>query len=200
MVAVNRKKAKTQVKKEKPMESKPKVISSSVNTSRSFILTRCSHIFLFFQIQKKLNKKSKPVPRGLMMIKCLPHGFFEEQLKDYFSQFGKVTRVRLARSRKTTRSRGFAFVEFQYPEVAEIAAETMNNYMMFRKIIKTVYIPPDQQKFNYFRSSVLYQTKENGEKVLTSKYLVAREKKVVGHNRALTDEEKKKRQLKAQKK
>lgn len=200
MVAVNRKKAKTQVKKEKPVESKPKVISSSVilagPSSSHDVLT----FSLFFQIQKKLNKKSKPVPRGLMMIKCLPHGFFEEQLKDYFSQFGKVTRVRLARSRKTTRSRGFAFVEFQYPEVAEIAAETMNNYMMFRKIIKTVYIPPDQQKFNYFRSSVLYQTKENGEKVLTSKYLVAREKKVVGHNRALTDEEKKKRQLKAQKK
>lgn len=135
-----------------------------------------------------------------MMIKCLPHGFFEEQLKDYFSQFGKVTRVRLARSRKTTKSRGFAFVEFQYPEVAEIAAETMNNYMMFRKLIKTVYIPPEQQKFNYFRSSVLFQTKENGEKVLTSKYLVAREKKIVGHNRPLTEDDKKKRQLKSQKK
>lgn len=144
--------------------------------------------------------KSKRPSRGLMMIKCLPHGFFEEQLKDYFSQFGKVTRVRLARSRRTIKSRGFAFVEFQYPEVAEIAAETMNNYMMFRKMIKTVYIPPDQQKFNYFRSSVLFQTKENGEKVLTSKYLVAREKKVVGYNRPLTEADKKKRQLKAQKK
>ncbi|XP_063706047.1 MKI67 FHA domain-interacting nucleolar phosphoprotein [Culicoides brevitarsis] len=183
MVAVNRKKPKMQAKKETKEESKPKVVSGSIKK----------------QMAKKSKKPQKP-QRGVMLIKCLPHGFFEEQLKEYFSQFGKVTRVRLARSRRTTKSRGFAFVEFQYPEVAEIAAETMNNYMMFRKMIKTVYIPPEQQKFNYFRSSVLFQTKENGEKKLTSKYLVARERKVVAHNRPLTEDDKKKRQLKAQEK
>uniref|UniRef100_A0A336M4H8 CSON010575 protein n=1 Tax=Culicoides sonorensis TaxID=179676 RepID=A0A336M4H8_CULSO len=183
MVAVNKKKMKAVVKNEKKTESKSKVVSSSIQK----------------QIAKKKSQPNR-APRGLMMIKCLPHGFFEEQLKEYFSQFGKVTRVRLARSFKTTRSRGFAFVEFQYPEVAEIAAETMNNYMMFKKVIKTAYIPPEQQKFNYFRSSVLFQTNENGQKVLTSKYLINKEKKVVGYNRPLTEDDKKKRQLKAQKK
>ena len=37
---------------------------------------------------------------------------------------------------QTGRSRGFAFVEFEYPEVAAIVAESMNNYLMFDKLLK----------------------------------------------------------------
>ncbi|TMW42998.1 hypothetical protein DOY81_011920 [Sarcophaga bullata] len=91
------------------------------------------------QLQKKINKKQqKPIkdPRGVVFIKHLPHGFFEEQLKKYFSQFGNVTRVRLARSTRTGNSKGYAFVEFEYPEVAQVAAETMDNYLMFKKVVK----------------------------------------------------------------
>lgn len=61
----------------------------------------------------------------MVFIRHLPHGFFEEQLKNYFAQFGKVTRLRLARSKTTGGSKGYAFVEFEYPEVAQVAAETM---------------------------------------------------------------------------
>lgn len=35
-------------------------------------------------------------------------------------QFGTVTKVRLSRSKKTTRSRGYAFMEFQSAEVAKV--------------------------------------------------------------------------------
>lgn len=42
---------------------------------------------------------------------------------EYFTQFGKVTKVRLSRSKKTANSRGYAFLEFQSAEVAKIAAE-----------------------------------------------------------------------------
>jgi len=45
-------------------------------------------------------------------------------------------RVRLARSKKTGNSKGYAFVEFDFKEVAQIAAETMNNYLMFNRLIK----------------------------------------------------------------
>lgn len=103
--------------------------------------------------------KEKPKPkarpeRGVVFIKHLPHGFFEEQIRQYFKQFGNVTRIRLARSERSGGSKGFAFVEFEYPEVAKVAANTMDNYLMFQKVIKASYIPPEQQKFNYFKNTV----------------------------------------------
>ena len=37
---------------------------------------------------------------------------------------------------QTGRCKGFAFVEFACDEVAKIAAQTMNNYLMFNKLLK----------------------------------------------------------------
>jgi len=101
----------------------------------------------------KPQAKERP-ERGVVFIKHLPHGFFEHQLRQYFKQFGHVTRVRLARSERTGGSKGFAFVEFAYPEVAKVAADTMDNYLMFQKVVKASYIPPEQQKMNYFKNTV----------------------------------------------
>jgi len=141
------------------------------------------------KIKREKRKKKPDSGRGVILVKNLPHGFFEEQLKAFFTQIGKVTRVRLVRSRKTTRSRGFAFVEFQYPEVAQIAAETINNYMMFRKMIKAFYIPPAEQKYDYFKSGLLTVTKENGKEVLTTRHQLRRDHSVQIHNRILEDKE-----------
>lgn len=38
--------------------------------------------------------------RGVVMIKNFPHGFYEQQMYEYFSQFGEVTRLKIIRSRK----------------------------------------------------------------------------------------------------
>ncbi|XP_071443694.1 MKI67 FHA domain-interacting nucleolar phosphoprotein-like [Hetaerina americana] len=88
--------------------------------------------------------------RGVVRLACIPHGFYEDEMRQYFKQFGVVTRLRVARSRKTGNSKGFAFVEFKVPEVAKVVAETMNNYLMFDKIMKARYIPPEEQNVNYF--------------------------------------------------
>jgi len=45
---------------------------------------------------------------------------------DFFSQFGKLTRVRLSRNKKTGKAKHYAFLEFQYPEVAQVAADAMD--------------------------------------------------------------------------
>ena len=65
-------------------------------------------------------------------------------MTEYFKQFGQVTRVRVTRSRNTGRSRGYGYVEFMLPDVAKIAAETMNNYLMCGRLLKATYIPPEE--------------------------------------------------------
>nr|CAB3263854.1 MKI67 FHA domain-interacting nucleolar phosphoprotein-like [Phallusia mammillata] len=91
---------------------------------------------------KKIKKKKKEPDvfdsneRGVIFIKRLPHGFFEPQLRRYFEQFGTVTRLRLSRSKRTGRSKCYAYIEFECKAVAKVAAETMNNYLMFEHILK----------------------------------------------------------------
>ncbi|PFH37000.1 RNA recognition motif-containing protein [Besnoitia besnoiti] len=87
-------------------------------------------------------KSSASSGRGVIYLGHLPHGFFEPQLKKFFSQFGKVTRVELRRSKRTGNSKGFAFIEFELPEVATIVAEAMNNYMMFGRTLVCHVVPP----------------------------------------------------------
>lgn len=38
--------------------------------------------------------------RGVIYLGRIPHGFFEDQMRAYFSQFGDVTRLRLSRNKK----------------------------------------------------------------------------------------------------
>lgn len=90
------------------------------------------------QEQKKFGK------RGVIYIGRIPHGFYEDELRKYFSQFGEITRLRLSRNRKTGNSKHYGFIEFSDPEVASIAAETMNNYLLFGHILKCAVIPPEK--------------------------------------------------------
>jgi nucleolar protein 15 len=72
--------------------------------------------------------KSDP---GVIYLGRIPHGFYEEEMESYFSQFGQVCRLRLARNRKTGKSKHYAFIEFASKEVAKVVAETMDNYLLF---------------------------------------------------------------------
>ncbi|CAF2517695.1 unnamed protein product [Rotaria sp. Silwood2] len=90
------------------------------------------------KIKKSDIKKNKlvSIESGLIRLSGLPYGFFERELYSYFSQFGVVTRLKLIRSKKTGGSRGYAYIEFEDEDVARIASETMNGYLMFRSLIK----------------------------------------------------------------
>lgn len=82
--------------------------------------------------------------RGVVYLAHIPHGFYESEMKRFFSQFGHVTRLRLVRSHKTGNSRGYAFLEFRFSEVAQVVAETMNNYLMRNRLLKATFIPPEK--------------------------------------------------------
>ena len=66
-------------------------------------------------------------------------------MKSYFSQYGEVLGVKLARSRKTARSKGYGFVQFKYAEVANIVSEAMNGYLLLGKVITAQTLQPNQR-------------------------------------------------------
>jgi RNA recognition motif-containing protein len=41
--------------------------------------------------------------KGVLYLGRIPHGFYEEEMKAYFSQFGDISRLRLARNKKVRR-------------------------------------------------------------------------------------------------
>ncbi|KAG7331228.1 hypothetical protein KOW79_005197 [Hemibagrus wyckioides] len=100
------------------------------------------------EFQKKVQqvkKRQKAVlTPGVIYVGHLPQSLAEPQLRSYFSQFGDVQRLRLSRSKKTGRSKGYAFVEFECDEVAKIVAETMDNYLMGERLIKCSVMPPEK--------------------------------------------------------
>ena len=96
--------------------------------------------------KKKAEKIAFPprAERGVIYIGHLPYGFYETALRRFFSQFGQICRLRVARNHKTGHSRHFAFVEFSQAEVAKLAAEAMHGYMMFGKTLKVDLVPPER--------------------------------------------------------
>ena len=55
-------------------------------------------------------KPSEITHKGIIYVGHLPKGFEEEQLKGFFSQFGGISKIRVSRSKKTGRSKGFAYL------------------------------------------------------------------------------------------
>eukprot|EP00002_Diphylleia_rotans_P021611 TRINITY_DN4205_c0_g1_i4.p1 TRINITY_DN4205_c0_g1~~TRINITY_DN4205_c0_g1_i4.p1 ORF type:complete len:416 (-),score=132.89 TRINITY_DN4205_c0_g1_i4:283-1530(-) len=82
--------------------------------------------------------------RGVIYLGHIPHGFFEPQMKAFFSQFGVVKNLRLFRNEKTGRSRQYAFIEFENEQIAKIVADTMNGYILFERTLKSEVIPREK--------------------------------------------------------
>merc|ERR1712088_920513 len=77
-----------------------------------------------------------------------------KEMREFLSQFGTVTNLRIGRSSKTGTSKGYAFVEFMFKDVAKIVAETMNNYLMFEKIVKCQLVPAEKVTKTIFKGKV----------------------------------------------
>jgi nucleolar protein 15 len=100
---------------------------------------------------------------GVVYLSRIPHGFYEDQMRAYFSQFGEISRLRLSRNKrvrllghlhlsfgvpnfciKTGRSKHYGFIEFVSAPVAQIVAETMDNYLLMGHILTCKIIPKDE--------------------------------------------------------
>ena len=95
---------------------------------------------------KGATNRALPEPResSIIYLGHVPHGFYEEQMNSFFSQFGTVKRLRLSRNKKTGRSKHYAFIEMESGEVASIVAETMNNYFLCGQKLVSHVIPLDK--------------------------------------------------------
>lgn len=93
-------------------------------------------------------KKTGPVSKdgvklGAVLVRHFPLAFTENAMKKYFTQFGSVKAVKISRSRKTGGVRPYAYVVFYNEKVAKIAAEAMDNYLMFGKLMRCTFLPAD---------------------------------------------------------
>ncbi|GAA5852427.1 hypothetical protein JCM9279_001198 [Rhodotorula babjevae] len=96
-------------------------------------------------VQKKLEAKEKKQHKtGTVYLGRIPKGFYEDEMRSYFSQFGEVTRLRLSRNKQTGASKHYAFIEFKYASVAQIVHETMDNYLLAGHILVCKVVPDDE--------------------------------------------------------
>jgi nucleolar protein 15 len=113
---------------------------------------------------EKLSKKEKKAIRkaaekaadekpGVVYIGRIPHGFYENEMKAYFSQFGNILKIRMSRNRKTGASKHYAWVEFESKGVAEIVAKTMDNYLLFNHILKVKLVADEQVSPDLFKGA-----------------------------------------------
>ncbi|KAL7929905.1 hypothetical protein V8C35DRAFT_314108 [Trichoderma chlorosporum] len=102
-------------------------------------------------VQKSI-KASKEEP-GVVYIGRIPHGFYEYEMKQYLSQFGPISRLRLSRNKKTGASKHFAFVEFTEASTAEIVSKTMDNYLLFGHVLKCKILSKEQVHDDLFKGA-----------------------------------------------
>lgn len=100
--------------------------------------------------EKKVSVDKSDNQRGVIYVGRLPKGFEEKELKKYFQQFGDITRLRLSRNKKTGQSKHYGFIEFKEFEVAKIAYETMNNYLLMGHLLKVSLLTNDKIHENLF--------------------------------------------------
>ncbi|GMQ01728.1 hypothetical protein CsSME_00048271 [Camellia sinensis var. sinensis] len=82
----------------------------------------------------------------VLYIGRIPHGkcFIVHICAGFFKQFGTIKKLRLAKNKKTGKSKHFGFIEFEFPEVAKIVSECMHNYLMFEHMFQVHLIPPER--------------------------------------------------------
>jgi nucleolar protein 15 len=105
---------------------------------------------------KQTQKTPTVVPGGAVVyVGRVPHGFYEEEMRDYFGQFGEITRLRLSRNRTSGASKHYAFIEFKHANVAEVVVETMHNYLLFNQLLQCKLVPSEQVHSECFKGANL---------------------------------------------
>ena len=136
---------------------------------------------------KKKRKKNRILknPNGILYFGHLPVEFQEKELKGFLKQFGRVKNVRVSRSKTTQRPRGYAFVQFESDEIADIVQKTMNGYMIGDKTLAVSVVRKEKAHERMFFNSTFEKNP-----------LTSAERQAKVHNRSRTSEAQEKRHAK----
>jgi nucleolar protein 15 len=96
------------------------------------------------KLAKLAAKEAISAGPGTVYLGHIPHGFYENEMRQYFKQFGDITNLRLSRNKQTGKSKHYAFIQFSSGDVAEIVSKTMDNYILFGHILKCKIVPQAQ--------------------------------------------------------
>ncbi|KAK3098830.1 hypothetical protein FSP39_023508, partial [Pinctada imbricata] len=71
---------------------------------------------------------------------------------------------------QTGGSKGYAFIEFEYEAVAKVVAETMNNYLMFERLLKCQLVPSDKVHPDLYKGSERRFSKPKAHRVAIKRH------------------------------
>lgn len=125
----------------------------------------------------KLKVRKNEDDKAVLYVGHLPKGFNEKELKDFFGQFGNITKIRVSRSKKTARSRGYAYLEVkgdtpgEGKKIAEIAAKAMNKYMIFDRALDVKVVEETHRdlfkhgnrEWKFVPTQAMFRSKKNSE-------------------------------------
>ena len=125
--------------------------------------------------QQKQNKKSKATlqspkskstPSGVIYIGHVPIDFEEKEITSFLTQFGNVLRMKLSRSKKSGRSKGYAFVDFGEHETAAIVADVLSGYFLMDRRLDCNVLDVKDVHMNMFDGKAFSNVQGNKKKAI----------------------------------
>ena len=110
---------------------------------------------------------------AVMFISHLPKGFEEQALKGFFNQYGKVLKCKVSRHPQTLKSRHYGWVLFEEEKVAEIACQSMSNYILGDRVIKCQLLRDDEIHDGLFKQYNMRKTKKKRIETYKEKRVIA---------------------------
>eukprot|EP00768_Dysnectes_brevis_P004356 gnl/Dysnectes_brevis/312_a346_7160.p1 GENE.gnl/Dysnectes_brevis/312_a346_7160~~gnl/Dysnectes_brevis/312_a346_7160.p1 ORF type:complete len:195 (-),score=14.21 gnl/Dysnectes_brevis/312_a346_7160:39-584(-) len=96
---------------------------------------------------------AEPKPSTVVYVGHIPHGFYEHQMRGFFSQFGKIVNLRISRNKKTGKSKHYAFIEFESYKIAAKVASDMHGYLMFSHVLRVRQLNKSEVHHNIWRGA-----------------------------------------------
>lgn len=101
------------------------------------------------RLLEKLRRKDE----ACVLLTGLPFGMTEKTLRLFMRQFGDIKQCIVHCCPRSGKSKGYGYVHFRYAQVADVAAKTMNNYLLLGNIVKCKLIPGKFIRDKYFQSN-----------------------------------------------
>lgn len=107
------------------------------------------------EIKNKDKKDSK-----ILYVSRLPNGFEEQELKKYFSQFGDISKCKIAKNKKTNKSRHYGFVKFYNDDDCDAAADSMDNYLLMGHLLRVKVVKGNSiSKLRDYKKNIILREK-----------------------------------------